>query len=202
VARMSSIDRRSELVQAALRVIARDGVAAATTRAIVGEAEMPLASFHYAFASRDELMSELIRYVLETQSGAVFASLTFGDDIRSNVHAGLRAYFATISADPSHELAMFELAQYALRTEGLEHLAAAQYESYRATCRDLLEAGAESARIRWTLPVSEVARIVVTLTDGITLAWLADRDSAAAARVIDFAADAISHLARPLKEAP
>ena len=40
----------------ALTVIARDGVHAATTRAIVAEAGMALASFHYAFRSRDELI--------------------------------------------------------------------------------------------------------------------------------------------------
>ena len=56
---MSSIDRRGEIVQAALRVIADQGMQGATTRAIVAEANMPLASFHYAFASRDEMMEEL-----------------------------------------------------------------------------------------------------------------------------------------------
>ena len=51
--RIPVVDRRTALVQAALRVVARDGVAAATTRRIVAEAGMPLASFHYVFASRD-----------------------------------------------------------------------------------------------------------------------------------------------------
>ncbi|MFP3394334.1 TetR family transcriptional regulator, partial [Brevibacillus sp. SIMBA_076] len=58
--RIPVADRRMALVQAALRLIARDGVAAATTRRIVAEAGMPLASFHYVFSSRDELMGELI----------------------------------------------------------------------------------------------------------------------------------------------
>ena len=58
--RIPVADRRTALVQAALRVVARDGVAAASTRRIVGEAGMPLASFHYVFESRDELMAQLI----------------------------------------------------------------------------------------------------------------------------------------------
>ena len=43
--------RRELLVEAAIRVMARDGVAKATTRSIVAEAGMALAAFHYSFRS-------------------------------------------------------------------------------------------------------------------------------------------------------
>ena len=46
---MSSVERRLEIVQAALRVIADVGVQGATTRVVVAEAGMSLTSFHYAF---------------------------------------------------------------------------------------------------------------------------------------------------------
>lgn len=52
--------RRDLLVQAAFRVIAEHGVEAATTRRISAAASMSLASFHYAFESRDELLAELV----------------------------------------------------------------------------------------------------------------------------------------------
>jgi hypothetical protein len=45
------------------------------------------------------------------------------------------------------------------------------------------------------VPVADLARLMVTLTDGITLAWLADRDDAAAERALDLAADAIATFA-------
>ena len=41
--------RRRELIAAALRVVASRGLHEASTRAIVAEAGMSLASFHYAF---------------------------------------------------------------------------------------------------------------------------------------------------------
>ena len=118
--RMPASDRRSALLTAALRVIAEHGVSAATTRAIVAEAGMPLASFHYAFRSRDEMMRELITVVVATQSNAVLAILEEAADVRSAVRAGLQAFFDTVKADPGHEQVMFELVQYALRTPGLE----------------------------------------------------------------------------------
>ncbi|QGF23683.1 TetR family transcriptional regulator [Raineyella fluvialis] len=53
-------ERRELLLQAGERVIARTGMQGATTRAVVAEAGMPLASFHYAFASRRDFIRQLI----------------------------------------------------------------------------------------------------------------------------------------------
>ena len=42
--------------------------------------------------------------------------------------------------------------------------------------------------------------MLVTFTDGITLAWLADRDDRAAGITMDIAADTIARYAAPLGE--
>lgn len=197
MARVSATKRRAALQQAALRVIDRDGVHAASTRAIVAEAGMPLASFHYAVGSRDELIRGVIASVVEGERSAAVASLRPGIDLRAAVRAGLQAYFDLVVAQPSHEQAMFELFHYALRTEELADLPRVQYASYHETARAVLEEGARQTRMRWAAPIDDVARLLVTFTDGLTLAWLADRDSDAAARTMDLATDAITALAGP-----
>ena len=195
---MSSADRRLEIVQAALRVIAELGVPGATTRAIVAEAGMSLASFHYAFASRDEMMQELIAHVVENQTVAAFSTIRCGSDIRTTVRDGLQAFFETIVAEPAREQVLFELMLFALRTPGLEELPSKQWANYRAAATELLNAVAVNAGIRWSRPIDEVALMLVTVTDGITLAWLASRDRAGAANVMDIAADSFAALAVPL----
>lgn len=205
MARMSSTDRRGELVQAALRVISEDGVSAATTRAIVAEANMSLASFHYAFASHDEMMEQLIAYVVEHQSVAAFEAIRFSGDIRSTVRDGLQAFFETIVEGTAEEQALFELMLFAMRTPGLEQLPRKQWAKYREAAIEILLAAAASAKIEWAVPIETVARMLITYTDGLTLAWLADRDLAAAATVMDLAADALAALAVPItqpKDAP
>lgn len=196
--RMSSGDRRLEIVQAALRVIAERGVSGATTRAIVAEAGMSLASFHYAFSSRDEMMRELVAHVVEHETVAAFSGLSFDGGVRQSIRDALTAFFEfAVVSDPGHEQVMFELMQYALRTPGIEHLAKEQYDRYRSAVGSLLVQAADSLDIEWTLPVDDVARMVVAITDGLTLGWLADRDTGAAHRVIEFAADSLSSLATP-----
>ena len=153
---------------------------------------MSLASFHYAFRSHAEMMRELVAFVVGAEVESVFKSLRLGRDIRAALRAGLQAYLDYVIADPAHEQVMQELVHYALRTPGLEHLAAEQYEAYHAAVTNVLVEGAAVSGVEWTLPVRDVARLVVTVTGGVTRAWLADRDTAAAERVLDFAADSLA----------
>jgi AcrR family transcriptional regulator len=197
VARVSSAERRAVLVQAALRVIDRDGVHAATTRAIVAEADMSLASFHYAFRSRDEMIRELVAFVVQDEQRVSLEALAANTDIRTALRAGLQAYFDLLRAHPAREQALQELLHYSLRTPGLEALPRSQYASYFHTARVLLERGAEFTGIEWAIPIEQLSRVLITFTDGLTLAWLADRDDAAASVLMDFAADTLGALAVP-----
>ena len=195
--RLSSEERRSAIIRAAVRVIARDGLASATTRAIVAEARMPLASFHYVFRSRDEMIRELVAFVVGDERLAILASLRPGTEVRSTIRAGIQAYFDLVVSDPGREQAMFELLHYALRTPKLGDLPRLQYDSYHRVVTEVLLAGAQHAGVEWSIPVDDLARLAVALTDGLTLGWLADRDDAAAARLMDSMADALAALTRP-----
>jgi len=190
---MPATRRREALAHAALAVIARDGVHAATTRAIVAEAGMSLASFHYAVPSRDELLRDVVELVVSHQGTVAFGSLELeASDLRGAVRSVLGAYLDIVRADPKREQAMFELTQHALRTPAVADFPAAQYGVYRDLATRLLAAGAARYRVRWDVPTDELAALVIALTDGATLAWLATRDDAAAERLLDHAADAIT----------
>ena len=201
MARIAATERRAVLAQAALAVIARDGVHAATTRAIVAEAGMSLASFHYAVPSRDDLLRDVVELVVGNQDVAAFGTLELdARDLRTAVRAVLGSYLDIVRADPAREQAMFELTQYALRTPALAGFPAAQYDVYRGLATRLLQAGAARYRVRWNLPVPELAALAIALTDGATLAWLATRDDAAAESLLDLAADALTAHAIPATE--
>jgi AcrR family transcriptional regulator len=197
VPRIPATERRDALARAALTVISRDGLAAATTRAIVAEAGMPLASFHYAVASRDELLRDVIALVVAEEGTAALAPLLAqAGSIREAARLAFFGYLEFVRNDPGHEQAMFELTQYALRTPGLDDLPAEQYARYHLLAVELLDVVTLQFQPEWTVPVRDLARLLVSLTDGLTLAWLADRDDAAAARAIELAADAMAGFAR------
>lgn len=189
------------LARAALRVIARDGVHAATTRAIVAEAGMPLASFHYAVASRDELLRDVVDLVVGSQGTAAFGTLDLvAPDVRTAIRGVLGSNLDILRADPARQQAMFELTQYALRTPTLEGFPAEQFGVYRGLAARLLEAGAARYRVTWDAPISDLAALAVALSEGATLTWLATRDDDAAERLLDLAADAIAAHAIPSEQ--
>ncbi len=76
-----------------------------------------------------------------------------------------------------------------------------QHDSYLTAARALLETGGEVLGVEWSLPTDELARMLVALTDGLTYAWLADRDDAAAERLIDNIAATISAFASSREKA-
>ena len=196
MSRIPATERRAALARAALAVIARDGLAAATTRAIVAEAGMPLASFHYAVPSRDELLRDVVELVVAEEGSAALAPLLArADSIREATVVAMTAYLELVKHDPGHEQAMFELTQYALRTPGLDDLPAEQYARYHALAIELLDTATAQHHPDWRVPMPDLARLLVSFTDGLTLAWLADRDDAAAERSIQLAATAIASLA-------
>jgi AcrR family transcriptional regulator len=200
VPRIPAAERRAALIDAGLRLIARDGLAQATTRAIVAEAGMSLASFHYAFESRDTFLDELIAVVVANEQQAVLPAPDAGpdgDDLRAILENGLLRYLDHLASDPEHEQAMLELTQYALRSPERHPLAVAQYRRYAELAEQALATAAERAGAAWREPVAEAAGVLVAFTDGITLTWLVHRDDAAARAAARAAADALSRMADP-----
>lgn len=208
--RMAVEARRRELVDAAVRVIARDGVAAATTRAVVAEAGMSLASLHYAFPSREHLIEAVIAEVTAQERRAaedgllpVATAAEAGAGpaeppaLADVIAAGLDRYVDLLVDRPEREQALLELALHAMRTPGQRGALVAQYAVYQESARATLATAALAARSRWTVPLDEVARALVMATEGLTTVWLADRDTAAARRTARFAARALAALAEP-----
>src|SRR5688500_17091156 len=114
---MSAADRREKLVEAAIRVMTRDGVVKATTRAIAAEAGMPLGVFHYAFRSKAELMAVVTQTIAQQSKTEIDAATLSGatDDPFDLVVAGLCAYFDHVVAHSDQHLVTYELTTTALR---------------------------------------------------------------------------------------
>jgi AcrR family transcriptional regulator len=189
--RMPQAERREELIAAAVRVIARGGVSRATARAIVAEAQMPLGAFHYIFGSHDELMSAVIETVTAQERFVAETSLMDAASLESAVLSGLNGYIDLLAAEPDRESALLELGLFA-RRQNADGQMRAQWESYATAAVEVLQYAADVTAMRWSMPLPEVARILVAFVDGITLGWLADQDTAAARRTAAFAARALA----------
>lgn len=187
--RMAVQDRRRALAAAALRVLERDGIARTTARAIVAEAGMSLASLHYAFASRDDVLRAAVALVVADERRALEGVLDVNAQARGPaalealVRDGIACYLDTIDEHPGREHGMLELSLHAARSSATVDLAHDQYRRYRALARAMLTAAAEATSMRFTSDVDDLAVMVVAVCDGLTIARIVD--GAAAPTALD-----------------
>lgn len=192
MARTSAVERRAQLIEAGLAVIAREGMHGATVRAIVAEADVPLATFHYVFASREEMIGEAYAYIaVQPEDG--FASLVPADATPEGaVRAMLEHWFERFLLHPEYELAIMEIMAFCMRTPALAHLPAQVQDGYVELVVGGIELLRERFEVQGGADAREVATLLIHVTDGITYSWLRTRDRAASRRMIDAAVPALA----------
>jgi AcrR family transcriptional regulator len=196
---MSAADRRELLVEAAIRVMTRDGVAKATTRAIAAEAGMPLGVFHYAFRSKAELMAMVTETIARQSKADIDAAVFSAPDLElyDVVLAGLKAYFDHVIANPHEHLVTYELTTTALRDDELGDVAKRQYDYYLEQNEQLLVAAAEVLAIEFLHPLPVISRYAFSVMDGLALNYLARGDAAEATEVLRLTAATLTRMVRP-----
>jgi len=157
--------RREALVEAALRVLLRDGPRALSHRAVAGEADLPLAATTYYFSSKEELLEEALRRVAGSEAArlATLAEELGRVELRTAAGAlGARALIAEHGA----ALVKFEIYLEAARRPALRATCAAWIDAFRALAAAVLRTGG--------VPDPErEARVLVAAIDGLMLQRLA-----------------------------
>ncbi|MFA9443832.1 TetR/AcrR family transcriptional regulator [Egicoccus sp. AB-alg6-2] len=171
-------ERREELVDATLAILATEGLTAATTRRITDEADMALGAFHYAFRSKDELLRAVIERMANQMDEALRAAVAAdGESLGSALEAIVQAYWDYVEGTPHVQLAQFELVIHAMRDPELEPLAAWHYERLANTVAGVL------ASVPCTLDEIEreqLARYLIATMDGLILHHCVQADLKAA----------------------
>lgn len=169
--------------------MSRRGVAAATTRAITDAAGVPQGLFHYCFDSRHALLHAL----LERESERALAMAATLDPVPSSLEEALTMSFtvqlARVKDQTDHFVALSELSALARTDPDLAALTRHQ----RTRDLDLVSAMLR----RWQghpagFDVEAWASVILAGLDGITEAWLTDRDDDARDRTATLLARAVA----------
>ena len=124
---------RLAILEAALRVIAREGVEAVTHRSVAREAGISHGSTTYHFASRDEIVLEAFRHYIDSVDRDIAAALAGeGGEGAADLVDVLVAFARREFEDRERVAAEYELTIYAARSPGLN-------AAYRAWRGDLLQ---------------------------------------------------------------
>lgn len=191
-------DRREEIVDATRRVVARDGVAGATTRKIAAEAGLPLGAVHYWFRSKDEVLEALaLDHVQRIASAGSEQALRDDVDALTAARSGLAAAMASERDSPAAEqLSLYELTTWALRSQAHDGIAARLYEAIREATQRACEPWLERHGAGLQTDPAVFAAMVSALFDGLALARLADPDGTPVDEVLELFARTVATAAR------
>ncbi|MGS2809230.1 TetR/AcrR family transcriptional regulator [Nocardia sp. FDAARGOS_372] len=183
MARIPAAERRAELVAAAVRVIAAEGVDGATTRRIAQEANAPLATLHYCFSTKEVLFAAVFEHVAE-QYREVLTHCEVHADVATTARALLRGLMEWYLVNPDFGAAIIELISWGQRQQGRQ--AEMVYNEAFATMRTILETVAtEAGQTVEPDTLDALTYIVSALSDGFALNWLVFTDRTATASQIE-----------------
>lgn len=184
----TSGDRRAEILAAATQVLAREGLAQATTRRIAAEAGINQATLLYYMGSKDDLLLAALREMMAQTRAIVQGSLAVsatGSDPFSALRQALAAFWAHVESAPELQVMQYELTLYALRHPASAWLAREQYAGYVAVVEALLREAFTAASMTCGLPFDALARFLVGGMDGLILQFISDRDAGRARRDLE-----------------
>ena len=178
--RLPVAERREQLIEAALAVASRDGIDAATVRAVAAEAGVSLGVVHYCFQDKDELLRAMAHAITSANLERSLGELPVGADTESVIEGVIEALWMGIREHRGPQLLSYELTTSSLRHAELNQVAIEQYRGQWAAAEQVLDLVERSAHVSWSVPRATLARTVVAVIDGFSLAWLVDGDSEAA----------------------
>jgi len=196
VTRTTGVDeRRTQIIAATIRVLARDGIAGTTTRKIAAEAEVNQATLRYYFGSKDDLLFAVLQEMMNMTREIVQTGIATGGELREVIAESIKAFWAHVEEAPELQVMQYELTLYALRNPESAWLAKKQYDGYSALVETLLQQHFALAGKICAIPFAELARFVIGGLDGLILQFISDRDIARARRDLDHLIRAVIALA-------
>jgi len=175
--RVPAEERKEQLIAATVELMRREGVQSVTVRAIAKEANAPLATAHYCFSGKDEIMdaaAEAWLKNLSSFSGDVPPEL----GLRKAVEQVAEGYWRALAEEPASLLTEIELILWATRNAPASPLAAKIYPAYETELGNIFSAAAESCGEECLMDFPTLARSFLMIYDGAAIQYLTDPKAA------------------------
>jgi AcrR family transcriptional regulator len=149
----------------------------------------------YYFGSKDDLLFAVLQEMMRQTREIVQQATLNGSNLRAMLQEGLLGFWRHFESRPELQVMQYELTLYALRNPASAWLARQQYDGYCAVVEMLFAEGFASAGQNSAIPLSHLARFVVSGIDGLILQFISDPDSERARLDLDTLVNAVIALA-------
>lgn len=193
-AHVPAADRRRQLIAAAIDVIARDGLAKATTRRITAHAEVPLAVMHYCFSSKEELLSAVTEEVI-MRTYPWLERVDTEHGVEEAIRSVTQELWDWLQREPDVQIALMEVLVWNVRNNQQAGVDAQVYQPTFELLAKSLERAAAASGERTQVPFRDLTPIIVAAVDGLFMQYLATGDRSGVEPTVHGVAEAVVRLA-------
>ncbi|MFF6786408.1 TetR family transcriptional regulator [Streptomyces sp. NPDC012510] len=179
MAHVSAAERRPQLIKAAIGLMAREGVAAGSTRAIATELGVAQATVHYTFGTKEELYRAVMEQVTHDLIAQVTQAAPTDASFEETIVTLAEALWRTVLEQPASHQLLTELSMFAMRTPHLKEALQSHYSEVLAVTTALVEQAAERTGHQLGQPAETIARFFLAGFDGLTMQHLSLPDEKA-----------------------
>ncbi|WP_086827077.1 TetR/AcrR family transcriptional regulator [Streptomyces sp. NRRL B-24572] len=169
MAHVSAAERRPQLIKAAIDLMAREGVAAGSTRAIAAELGVAQTTVHYTFGTKEDLYRAVMDHITDELVAQVQRAAPEDAGFEETIGAFAGALWGTVREPTSHHQLLSELTMFALRVPGLNEARQGHYRRVIEVTAQVIAETAERTGQKLAESPETVARFFLSGFDGLTM---------------------------------
>jgi TetR/AcrR family transcriptional regulator, fatty acid metabolism regulator protein len=170
VSAMRDPDKPQQIVDAAVRVFARNGFYNSRVSDIAREAGIASGTIYLYFKTKDEILVTLFREKMAAFVASLRTEIARARDPEAKIRRLVRLHFEVLEANP----AMAEVVQVELRQgqKFFRGASAAEISAYFELIGSILQDGVAAGVFRRDLPVKVATKMLFGAMDQITTSWV------------------------------
>lgn len=183
--RVPAAERKEKLIEATIELMRRGGVQRLNLRGIADEAGASLATVHYCFSGKDDLLRSAVEHWLSRMT--TFESPTQAEQagLAVVVRELTEDYWSAFVENPKDVLAQIELVTWAVREQRKHGFARNIYRRYLADLGQKFDRVLQLSGEKSSWDMQDFASTFLMLIDGASLQYLAEPDSPRPKRLLD-----------------
>ncbi len=174
-----------QIIEAAIRVLARQGYARTSLLEIAKEAGMSKGALHYHYPTKEALIHAVLETACNVVQARTVEAWSPSEDPFEALRKSLEELWATRAQRTNEALVVADLLALSLYDESLRPKLAEFYELGARQIRDYLEEHLISLGLEPRIPLDLLPRIVIGMLDGLVMQAFVDPDALSPDEVVD-----------------
>ncbi|MDQ6833445.1 MAG: TetR/AcrR family transcriptional regulator [Chloroflexota bacterium] len=177
-------ERRQELVLAAYSLIAERGFEGLRTRDIAARAGVNIATLHYYFATKEDLIRGVVDYIEQQFAEQNAYIQSQGATAREQLHAELWHALEIKRDRPELQIVLHELFLRSLRDKAIHNIYRGMDTSWHIALMEIVSTGITEGSLRADLDVDATASTIIAFIKGTSIQLAREPETFPYARVI------------------